>query len=126
MPELLVRLLLGLLFVALRAQFYPLLKLMGYRRFEPQQGSVLVTCCTNGLGHLHQMERVLAVLEEAGVDFRIVVIIRDPTAIMVSTTVNRHFNKFHVQLRTLVDNQALLLHLAELQGLPWLLALKAL
>mmetsp|Transcript_24329 Transcript_24329/g.72531 ORF Transcript_24329/g.72531 Transcript_24329/m.72531 type:complete len:522 (+) Transcript_24329:97-1662(+) len=77
MPELLVRLLLGLLFVALRAQFYPLLKLMGYRRFEPQQGSVLVACCTNGLGHLHQMERVLAVLEEAGVDFPVIALAKE-------------------------------------------------
>lgn len=47
--------------------------------------------------------------EEAGVDLRVVVIIRDPTSVMVSTTINRQFNKFHVQLRMLADNQAVLL-----------------
>lgn len=72
MPEFLVRLLLGLLFVALRVQFWPLCKLMGYRHFEPKPDSVLVTCCTNGLGHVHQMERVLGVLEDAGVNFPVI------------------------------------------------------
>jgi hypothetical protein len=72
MPEFLVRLLLGLLFIAVRVQFWPLCKLMGYRRFEPKPDSVLVTCCTNGLGHVHQMERVLGVLEGAGLNFPVI------------------------------------------------------
>lgn len=47
--------------------------------------------------------------EQAGVDLRVVVIIRDPASILVSTTINRNFNPFHIQLRVLADNQAILL-----------------
>ena len=55
---------------------------------------------------IHMLARLA---EEAGVDLRIVVILRDPLHIMVSTTVNRHFNKYETQLRILADNQAVLL-----------------
>lgn len=47
--------------------------------------------------------------EAAGVDLRVVVIIRDPVKVMVSTTVNRHFNSFALQVRILRDNQMVLL-----------------
>ena len=52
-----------------RIHLYPLAKIMGYRSYEPDRDTLLVTCCTNGLGHVHQMERVLSVLEETGMKF---------------------------------------------------------
>jgi len=72
-----VRLFLALLFLACRAHLYTFTKLMGYRRFEPDPNSVLVTCCTNGLGHVHQMERVLSVLQHAGMEFPVVVLAKE-------------------------------------------------
>lgn len=75
--ELFVRLLLGLLAVGLKINLYPLAKLYGYRRFEPKPNSVLVTCCTNGLGHIHQMERVLGTLQEEGMKFPVVALARE-------------------------------------------------
>ena len=34
-----------------------------HRTTKTRLAQVLVTCCTNGLGHIHQMERVLGVLQ---------------------------------------------------------------
>ena len=75
--ELIVRLLLGLLAIGLKVNLYPLAKLYGYRRFEPKPNSVIVTCCTNGLGHIHQMERVLGTLQEEGMKFPVVALARE-------------------------------------------------
>lgn len=73
LEEFLIRVVLALMIVGNRALFYPLAKICGgYKRFEPQPDSVLVTCCTNGLGHIHQMERVLSVLEQEGLRFPII------------------------------------------------------
>ena len=55
-----------------RIHLYPLAKIMGYRSYEPDRDTLLVTCCTNGLGHVHQMERVLSVLEETGMKFPVI------------------------------------------------------
>ena len=63
MPDWLARLFLALLAAFLRVSIYPLAKLHGYQRFEPDPDTVLVSCCTNGLGHVHQLERVLTVLQ---------------------------------------------------------------
>jgi hypothetical protein len=56
---------------------FSLAKLMGYRSFEPQKDVMLVTCCTNGLGHIHQMERVLGVLQEAGMRFPVIALAKE-------------------------------------------------
>jgi len=77
LPDIVVRMLLGILMVALHVQFYPLCKLLGYKRFEPKPDSVLVTCCTNGLGHIHQMERVLGVLQAEGIKFPVIVLAKE-------------------------------------------------
>ena len=37
----------------------------------------MVTCCTNGLGHVHQMERVLSVLQDSGFKFPVVALARE-------------------------------------------------
>ena len=63
--DFLARLVLALFTFAVRMHDYSLGKLMGYRRFEPDPDTILVTCCTNGLGHVHQLERVLGVLQGA-------------------------------------------------------------
>ena len=34
-------------------------------------------CCTNGLGHIHQMERVLGVLQEEGMKFPVIALARE-------------------------------------------------
>lgn len=58
----------------------------------------------------HPDVALLATLaEDAGVDLRVVAIIRDPVKVMVSTTVNRHFNGFALQVRILRDNQMVML-----------------
>ena len=78
MPDFLARLLLFLLAVGLRVHLYPLAKLAGgYRRYKPDPDSILVTCCTNGLGHVHQMERVLGELEAAGLRFPVIVLAKE-------------------------------------------------
>jgi hypothetical protein len=60
-----------------RIHLWPIAKLMGYRSYEPDRDTVLVTCCTNGLGHVHQMERVLSVLQEAGLKFPVICLARE-------------------------------------------------
>lgn len=77
MPELFRRLVLAILAMVVRMHVYTLAKLMGYRGFEPDRTSMLVTCCTNGLGHVHQMERVLGVLQEAGMQFPIIALAKE-------------------------------------------------
>jgi hypothetical protein len=76
-PEILARALLAILVFAARAYLYPAAKLAGYRWFEPDRQTVLVTCCTNGLGHVHQMERVLGVLQDAGFSFPVVALAKE-------------------------------------------------
>ena len=75
--ELLIRVFLSLLAIGLKMYMYPLAKFMGYRRFEPRPNSVLVSCCTNGLGHIHQMERVLNTLQEEGMRFPVIALARE-------------------------------------------------
>ena len=75
--ELLIRVFLSLLAIGLKMHMYPLAKFMGYRRFEPRPNSVLVSCCTNGLGHIHQMERVLSTLQEEGMRFPVIALARE-------------------------------------------------
>ena len=77
MPEFLARLLLALFALAMRLYVYPTAKLAGYREFEPNKDSILVTCCSNGLGHVHQMERVLSVLQDAGLRFPVVALAKE-------------------------------------------------
>jgi hypothetical protein len=78
MPDILMRLLLTLFALAVRVHVFSLTKLMGqYRAFEPDPEKILVTCCTNGLGHVHQMERVLGVLEEAGLKFPVIALAKE-------------------------------------------------
>ena len=77
LPELVKRLVLALLAVVVRVHVYPLAKIMGYRAFEPDKDMTLVTCCTNGLGHVHQMERVLTVLQEAGMRFPVIALAKE-------------------------------------------------
>ena len=76
-PNFIARLLLALMALVMRLYVYPTAKLAGYKYFEPERDTVLVTCCTNGLGHVHQMERVLSVLQEAGMKFPIVVLAKE-------------------------------------------------
>jgi len=68
----LVRFVIFLTSIFVRTHVFTLSKLMGYRRYEPDRDTVLVTCCTNGLGHVHQMERVLSVLQDAGMRFPVI------------------------------------------------------
>ena len=75
--ELLTRLLLALFTLAVRMHIYSLGKLMGYRGFEPDPDTILVTCCTNGLGHVHQLERVLSVLQGAGMKFPVIALAKE-------------------------------------------------
>ncbi|KAL1512156.1 hypothetical protein AB1Y20_005424 [Prymnesium parvum] len=77
LPDFLTRLLLALMALVMRLYVYPTAKLAGYQKFEPERDSILVTCCTNGLGHVHQMERVLTVLQEAGLKFPIVALAKE-------------------------------------------------
>ena len=77
LPDLLVKLLVAVLYVLVRLQYYPLLKLYGYKRYDPLPDSVVVSCCTNGLGHIHQMERVLSVLEAEGVKFPVIALAKE-------------------------------------------------
>ena len=77
MPEILRRLLLAMIAMVVKVHVYSLVKLMGYRGFEPNPESMLVTCCTNGLGHVHQMERVLSVLQEAGLKFPVIALAKE-------------------------------------------------
>jgi hypothetical protein len=77
MIELLRRLVLTLMMIVSKVHIYSLAKLMGYRQFEPDRNSLLVTCCTNGLGHVHQMERVLTVLQEAGMEFPVIALAKE-------------------------------------------------
>jgi|TARA_B100000524_G_scaffold341068_1_gene234793 hypothetical protein len=37
----------------------------------------LLSCCTNGLGHVHQMEHVLTQLQEAGVKLPVIVLAKE-------------------------------------------------
>ena len=76
-PELIKRLALVFVAAVLRVHVWSLAKLMGYRAFEPERDTVLVTCCTNGLGHIHQMERVLGVLQEAGMRFPVIALAKE-------------------------------------------------
>jgi hypothetical protein len=71
------RLVLALFTLAVRMHVYTLGKLMGYRRYEPDPNTILVTCCTNGLGHVHQLERVLSVLQGAGMRFPIIALAKE-------------------------------------------------
>ena len=77
MMEILRRLVLMLIAITTKIHIYSLAKLMGYRSFEPNKDCTLVTCCTNGLGHVHQMERVLTVLQEAGMKFPIIALAKE-------------------------------------------------
>ena len=78
MPDLLARLLLFLASLVVRVHLYTLVKLMGaYKRYEPDRDSILVTCCTNGLGHVHQLERVLTVLQGAGLKFPVIALAKE-------------------------------------------------
>jgi len=78
LQEALIRLALTMLAVGLRMHIYPLAKLVyGYRSFEPRPDTVLVSCCTNGLGHIHQMERVLGTLQEEGMKFPVIALARE-------------------------------------------------
>ena len=60
-----------------KVHIYSLAKIMGYRSFEPNRECTLVTCCTNGLGHVHQMERVLTVLTQAGINFPVICLAKE-------------------------------------------------
>ena len=133
--EVVIRFLLACIALNMKLTLYPLAKFWGYRRFEPQPDTVLVTCaamckpttlslrpagspeaalsarqcpglrgasaslgrsagwaaspltglrlgfrhrcCTNGLGHIHQMERVLGVLQEEGMKFPVIALARE-------------------------------------------------
>ena len=78
MPNWLARLLLALMAFVLKANIWPLAVIgSGYRRFVPEPDSVLVTCCTNGLGHVHQLERVLGTLQEAGLKFPVIALAKE-------------------------------------------------
>ena len=75
--EVVIRFLLACIALNMKLTLYPLAKFWGYRRFEPQPDTVLVSCCTNGLGHIHQMERVLGVLQEEGMKFPVIALARE-------------------------------------------------
>ena len=75
--EFIVRFLLFCIATSMKMHMYPLAKFWGYRRFEPKPESVMVSCCTNGLGHIHQMERVLGVLQEEGIKFPVIALARE-------------------------------------------------
>jgi len=77
LKEIIVRFLLACIALNMKLTIYPLAKFWGYRRFEPQPDTMLVTCCTNGLGHIHQMERVLGVLQEEGMKFPVIALARE-------------------------------------------------
>jgi hypothetical protein len=73
----LVRLVVIITGLLVRTHVWSLSKLMGYRNFEPDRDSILVACSTNGLGHVHQMERVLSVLQDAGMRFPVIVLAKE-------------------------------------------------
>ena len=75
--ELIKRLLLAVVALTAKIHILSLARIMGYRNFEPNRDVCLVTCCTNGLGHVHQMERVLGVLQEAGMKFPIIALAKE-------------------------------------------------
>ena len=75
--ELIKRLLLMIIALTAKIHISSLARIMGYRTFEPNRDVTLVTCCTNGLGHVHQMERVLSVLQEAGMKFPIIALAKE-------------------------------------------------
>ena len=77
MHEFCVRLALAALTLFLHAHVFTLTKLMGYKHFEPNRETILVTCCTNGLGHVHQMERVLSVLQDVGLKFPVIALAKE-------------------------------------------------
>ena len=77
LASLLRRLLLTIMAIVSKLHIYVLARLMGYRSFLPQRDSILVTCCTNGLGHVHQMERVLSVLQQAGLEFPVIALAKE-------------------------------------------------
>ncbi|KAL3914866.1 MAG: hypothetical protein SGPRY_007470 [Prymnesium sp.] len=77
LPNFLTRLLLALMVLVMRLYVYPTAKLVGYKAFEPERDTIFVTCCTNGLGHVHQMERVLSVLREEGLKFPVVALAKE-------------------------------------------------
>lgn len=77
MLEILKRVILALFALVVRIHCYSLGKLMGYRGFEADPDMMLVTCCTNGLGHVHQMERVLSVLQETGMRFPVIALAKE-------------------------------------------------
>lgn len=72
-----VRLIIFLTGLIVKTHVFTLSRLMGYRHYVPDKDSVLVTCCTNGLGHVHQMERILSVLEEAGMRFPVIALAKE-------------------------------------------------
>ena len=76
-PEIIKRILLAIFAFVVKMHVLSLATLMGYKGFEPQPDSILVTCCTNGLGHVHQMERVLSVLQEAGIKFPVIALAKE-------------------------------------------------
>lgn len=63
--------------IATYAHVYTFTKLQGYRPFKPNPETIFVSCCTNGLGHVHQMERVLTVLQEAGLRFPVIALAKE-------------------------------------------------
>ena len=77
LPDPIARLLIALVATVVRLHVYTLSKLMGYRRYEADRDTILVTCCTNGLGHVHQMERVLSVLRDAGIKFPVIALAKE-------------------------------------------------
>lgn len=77
MPDLLARLLVAILSAFVRLHVISFARMIGYRNFEPNRESVLITCCTNGLGHVHQMERVLSVLQQAGLQFPVIALAKE-------------------------------------------------
>lgn len=76
-PNFITRIVIAIMVLIMRAYVYPTAKLAGYSRYEPDRESILVTCCTNGLGHVHQMERVLTVLQDSGFKFPVIALAKE-------------------------------------------------
>eukprot|EP00966_Prymnesium_polylepis_P291298 6728258-Prymnesium_polylepis.1 len=86
LPNFIARVLLAMMVLVMRLYVYPTAKLAGYKYFEPDRDTVLVTCCTNGLGHVHQMERVLGVLQDAGLKFPIIALAKEQKVLSYKLT----------------------------------------
>ena len=57
-----------------RCSLWAMAYLSGFHRYEVDPGSIALCCCTNGMGHVIQMLRILDVLKAAGIRPKVIVI----------------------------------------------------